>query len=137
MSEYVNPTAPDSRADSLQKTIAEFGAQAKEKLVTRFKQDPARAISVIVAGSILSGFLLGYCLSRMEEENRRDRLVEDGLQEVTNWIRQQGRYIAAPIKEGLEATKSAVEEVSQSGARVGRHLKPFFEKQKRSFRNLF
>jgi hypothetical protein len=137
MSEYVNPTAPDSRADSLQKTIAEFGAQAKEKLVTRFKQDPARAISVIVAGSILSGFLLGYCLSRMEEENRRHRVIEDGLQELVNWFRQRGNAIAVPIKEGLEATKSAVEDVSQSGARIGRHFPPLFGKQKRSFLNPF
>ena len=137
MSENIDPTTPGQHAESLQKTVSAFGARTKEKLETQVRQDPARTISIMVAGSIVTGFVLGYCLSRMEEENRRDRLVEDGLQEVTNWIRQQGRYIAAPIKEGLEATKSAVEEVSQSGARVGRHLKPFFEKQKRPFRNLF
>lgn len=137
MSEYVDPAASESNRDSLQKTIAEFGAQAKERLVTQVKQDPARSISVVVVGSILSGFLLGYCLSRMEEENRRHRVIEDSLQELANWIRQRSSTIAAPIKEGLEAAKSAVEEVSQSGARIGRHLQPFFGKQKRSFLNLF
>lgn len=137
MSESNDPITPEPAAESLQKTVSAFGARTKARLEEQVRQDPARTISIIVAGSMVAGFVLGYCLSRMEEENRRDRLVEDGLQEVTNWIRQQGRNIAAPIKEGLEATKSAVEEVSQSGARVGRHLKPFFEKQKRSFLNLF
>ena len=137
MNEYVDPAAPGSGPDSLQKTIADFGAQAKEKLVTQVKQDPARSITIIIAGSMLAGFLLGYYLSQIEEEKRRHRVIEDSLQELTNWIRQQGSSIVAPIKEGLEATKSVVEEVSQSGARLGRQLQPFFKKQKRSFLNLF
>ena len=69
-----------------------------------------------------------------EAESRRQRLMEDWMQEVANWIREHGRKIAAPIKGGLEATKSAVEEASHSGAR---HVYPFFNKQKRSFLNLF
>jgi len=60
--------------------------------------------------------------------------MEDWMQEVANWIREHGRKIAAPIKGGLEATKSAVEEVSHSDAW---HVYPFFKKQKRSFLNLF
>jgi hypothetical protein len=137
MSEYTDPATPGSNPDSLQKTIAEFGAQAKEKLVTQVQQAPGVSISVIVLGSILSGFLLGYCLSRMEEENKRHRVIEDSLQELANWIRQRSGTIAGPIKEGLEATKSAVEEVSQSGARIGQQLDPLFRKQRRSFLNLF
>jgi hypothetical protein len=137
MSEYIHPTTPEPAAESLQKTVSAFGARTKGKLETQIREDPARTISIIVAGSLVVGFLLGYCLSRMEEENWRDRLVEDRLREITNWIRRQGRNISAPIKEGLEATRSAVEEVSQSGARVGRQLQPFFSKQKRSFLNLF
>lgn len=136
MSENINSSASEAQ-ESLQKTVSEFGARTKEKLVTQVKQDPIRAVTIIAAGSVVTGFLLGYCLSRMEEETRRHRIIEDGLQEVMNWIRQRGGNIAAPIKEGFEATRSAVEEVSQRGARAGRHLQPFFEKQKRSFLNLF
>jgi hypothetical protein len=72
-----------------------------------------------------------------EEENRRHRVTEDGLHELIKWIRQRGSTIAVPIKEGLEAIKSAVEEVSQSGARIGRHFPSLFGKQKCSFLNLF
>jgi hypothetical protein len=64
-------------------------------------------------------------------------LIEGWMQEITNWIREHGRMIAAPIKGGLEATKSAVEEVSRSAAHARVNLQPFFEKQKRSFLNLF
>jgi hypothetical protein len=73
----------------------------------------------------------------MEEESRRQRLMEDWMREAMNWVRQNGRKIATPIKEGLEATKSAVEEVSHSGARISRQARPFFKQQKRSFLNLF
>jgi hypothetical protein len=137
MSKYSDPTTSEPTPESLQKTVSEFGTGTKEKILTQVKQDPAKTISIIVAGAIVTGFLLGYCLSRMEEGNKRHRLIEDGVQEIANWIRQRGRNIAAPIKEGFDATRSAVEEASQSGVRAGRKFQPFFEKQKRSFLNLF
>jgi hypothetical protein len=56
------------------------------------------------------------------------------MKEVTDWIRQNGRKIASPIHDGVEATKSAVGDVSNSTAK---QWLPFFEKQKRSFLNLF
>ena len=59
------------------------------------------------------------------------------MQEVTNWIGRHGRKIAAPIRGSLEATKSAVEEAANSGARTGRQVHPFFEDLKRSFLHLF
>jgi len=119
------------------KTIAELGAQTKEKLLTQVRQEPVKTLSIILGGSILLSVLIGYCISRMEDESRRQRLMEDWMREATDWIRQHGRKIAAPIKDSVEATKSAVEEVSNSSARVGRQFQPFFEKQKRSFLNLF
>ena len=132
MSEVFEPAG-----ESLQKTNSASGAQAKPGSLADLRQEPAKTFSIILAGSIVVSLLLGYWISRMEEQSRRQRLMEDWMQEVTNWIRQHGRKIAAPIREGLEATKSAVEEASHSGARVGRQLQPFLKKQKRSFLNLF
>ena len=132
MSEILEPAS-----ESLQKTISASGAQAKPGSLAHLRQEPAKTFSIILAGSIVVSVLLGYWISRMEEQSRRQRLMEDWMQEVTNWIRQHGRKIAVPIREGLEATKSAVEEVSHSGARVGRQLQPFLKKQRRSFLNLF
>lgn len=137
MSKYPDPTTSQTEQKSLWKTVSEFGAETKERILTQVKQDPARTISIIVAGSIGTGFLLGYWLSRIEEGNRRQRVIEHGVQEIANWIRQQGRNIAAPIKEGLDAAKSAVEQASRSGLRARGLFQPFFEKQKRSFLNFF
>ena len=125
MSEVFEPAG-----ESLQKTNSASGAQAKPGSLADLRQEPAKTFSIILAGSIVISLLLGYWISRMEEQSRRQRLMEDWMQEVTNWIRQHGRKIAAPIREGLE-------EASHSGARVGRQLQPFLKEQKRSFLNLF
>jgi hypothetical protein len=129
MSEIFEPTAEFST-----KKVSVSGVRAKERLLAQVRQEPVKTFSIIIAGSILVSLLLGYCISRMEERSRRQRLMEDWVQEVANWIREHGQKIAAPIKGGLEATKSAVEEVSHSDAW---HVYPFFKKQKRSFLNLF
>jgi hypothetical protein len=127
----------ESTVESSRKTVSDFGTQAKERLLTQVRTEPAKTLSIVLGGAVVLSVLLGYCLSRMEKTSKRERLVEDWMREATDWINQNGRKIAAPIKEGLEATKSAVEGAAQSSARAGRQMQPFFEKQKRSFLNLF
>jgi hypothetical protein len=124
----------EPRVGTFGKTVSELGIQAKEKLSAQVQREPAKTLAIILAGSVLVSAVIGYRISRMEQQSQRQRLIEDWMKEVTDWIRQNGRKIAAPIHEGVEATKSAVEEVSNSTAR---HWLPFFEKQKRSFWNLF
>jgi hypothetical protein len=137
MSEILDSTAQEPVAESSGKTGYALATRAKEKLLTQVKQEPVKTLLIILAGSILTSFLLGYCISRMEEDSTRQRLIEGWMREMTNWIRAHGRMIAAPIKGGLEATKSAVEEVSRSGTRARGRLHPFFQKQKRPFLNFF
>jgi hypothetical protein len=132
MSEILEPAS-----ESLQKTISASGAQAKPGSLAHLRQEPAKTFSIILLASIVVSVLLGYWISRIEKQSRRQHLMEDWMREVTDWIRQHRRKIAAPIREGLEATKSAVEEASHSSARVGRQLHPFLKKQNRSFLNLF
>ena len=93
MSEIFEPT-PES---STKKAYAS-GVRAKERLLAQVRQEPVKTFSIIIAGSILVSLLLGYCISRMEEESRRQRLMEDWMQEVANWIREHGWKIAAPIR---------------------------------------
>jgi hypothetical protein len=132
MSEIFEPAGESGR-----KRNSAFGAGAKEKLLAQVRQEPVKTFSVIIVGSILISALVGYRIFHREEESRRQRLLEDWMREVTNWIGRHGEKIATPIKGSLEATKSAVEEFSNSSARAGRQIQPFFEKQKRSFLNLF
>jgi hypothetical protein len=129
MNEVFEPTV-----GSLRKTVTELGTQAKERFSAQVQREPAKTFSIILGGAILVSILVGYRISRMEEESRRDRFVEDWMREVTNWITRNGRKIADPIHGSLDATKSAVQDVSNSTVR---HWLPFLEKQKRSLFNLF
>jgi hypothetical protein len=126
--------AYEQQADTFKKTVSDFGGQATERFSAQWKRDPAKTLAIILAGSVLVSAVIGYRIATMEHESRRQRLFEDGMKEVTDWIRHNGRKIAAPIQEGVEATRSAVEDVSNSTAK---QWLPFFEKQKRSFLNLF
>src|SRR5580704_13167243 len=126
----------DSSIES-SKEVSAWGAQAKKNLLAQIKQEPTKTFSIILAGSVLVTVLLGYFISRAENQSKQRRLVEDTLREVADWMREHGRSIAGPLKEGFDATKSAVEDVARSSARVGRQWQPFLEKQKRSFLNLF
>ena len=136
MSEILDPTVQPP-VESARKTAAAFGTRAKERLLTQVKKEPAKTFLIVLAGSIVTIFLVGFCLSRVEQESRRQRLIEDWMRQVTNWIGDHGRKAVAPVRGGLEATRSALEEVSRSGERARGQIQPFFEKQKRAFLNLF
>ena len=133
MSETHHPTA-QTGPESATKAVSAFGNRAKDKLLTQVKKEPAKTFFMILTGSMVTGLLIGYCISRAEEESRRQRLIEDWMREVTDWI---GEHSRKAVKGGVQATKSAIEEVSRSGERARGHLQPFFEKQKRSFLHLF
>jgi hypothetical protein len=137
MSEVFDSTAQKPAGESSGKTISACGTTPKENLLTQAKREPAKTFLIVLAGSILTGLLLGYCLFLRQAQSKRQRLIEDWMEEVTNWIREHGRNIAAPVKGGLEAARTAVEEVSHCGANARGDLRPFFKKQKRSFLNLF
>jgi hypothetical protein len=119
------------------KPVSAFGARAKERFLAQVRQEPVKTFAIFFAGSILLGALVGYRISRIREESRRQRVVEDWMREVTSWIGRHGRDIAAPIKTGLETTKAAAEDFSNFRGRVGRRVRPFFEKQKHLFSNLY
>ena len=115
--------------------ISELSAESPTTISQRAK--PVETFLIILAGSVLTSFLIGYWMSHIRKESTRKRLIEDVLQELTNWIREHSQEIADPIKGGLEATKSALERASDSGARLGRRLRPLYKEKKRSFLNLF
>jgi hypothetical protein len=129
MNEVFEPTV-----ESFRKAISGLGTQAKEKLSAQVRREPAKTVSLILAGSIVLSLAIGYQISRMEQQSRRQRLLEDGLLEVRNWIKENGWKIGRPVQEGVEATKSAVHDVSNYAAR--RWL-PFIARQTRSLLNLF
>jgi hypothetical protein len=137
MSEIFDSTAQKPAGESSGKTISACGTTLKEKLLTQAKQEPAIAFLIVLAGSMMTGLLLGYFIFHNQAESRRQRLMEDWMDEVTNWIREHSRDIAAPVKGRLEAARTAVEEVTRRGAQARGRLQAALKKEKRSFLNLF
>ena len=78
MSEIFEPT-PES---STKKAYAS-GVRAKRKAIGTGTTRTGQDVLNITRGSILRSVLIGYSLSRMEDESRRQRLMEDWMQEAT------------------------------------------------------
>ena len=94
----------ESAVDSTKKASA-LGERAKQRLLTHVKQEPARTFSIILAGSVLVSLLIGFQISRMGEESRRQRLLEDGMREVMNWIRLNGEKDSGSAQGGSRSNE--------------------------------
>src|SRR5262245_56105351 len=117
--------------------MSENSKPSAESSTMRILQErPAETSLIILTVSVVTSFLLGYCISHMQKESKQRRSIEDSVQELANWIREHSQKIADPVKAGFEVTKSAFEGASDSGVRFGRRFRPFFAKKKHSFLNL-
>lgn len=94
MSEIFDSTAQEPGAESSGKTSCVFGTRAKEKLLTQVRQEPVKTLLIVLAGSILTSFLLGYCVSRLEEGSQAaalDRRLDAGNNELDPRARPNDR----------------------------------------------
>ena len=91
----------------------------------------------IFIGSVGIGFLLGYLVSRQREAAHREQWAENLSRQIKDWLNEQGRRAAAPLKEGLDYARSAAEQASSKGVEYGRHLNPFYHETKRRFFKIF
>jgi hypothetical protein len=111
--------------------------RTKESVLAGAKEKPAVFLSGAFVATIILSLLIGYWRGRVEEASRRQRIFEQLIPELTKWMKQHGSRLYEPIREGIETTKSAAEEVSRSGANLQRYLRPMIRKQKRKFANFF
>jgi hypothetical protein len=137
MSEAFDPLVQKPDAGLPTNKAIDIVNRARERVLTTTKQQPAVVLSGAFVATILIGLLLGYWMGRIEEASKRQRFLEQFIPELAKWVKQRGRRLAEPIREGIEATKSAVEDVSQSGLNLQRYIRPIVKKQKRRFSNLF
>ena len=91
----------------------------------------------IFIGSVGIGFLLGYLVFRQREAARREQWAENLSRQIKDWLNEQGRRAAAPLKEGLDYARSASEQVATKGVECSRHLNPFYHEAKRRFFKIF
>lgn len=138
MSEAVNPnvyqpSASESEYETEPATESQLGKRARKTL----KEKPVTVFSTLFVGSIVAGLLIGYIGARIREDTSRERLIDEWTRELTKWMRERGGKIANPLKECYEATRSAAEELSQSGARLAQQLNPLIKKRKRTLFGIF
>jgi hypothetical protein len=64
--------------------------------------------TVVTAVSV--GFVLGYLVSRYQQQLLSQSKIDEFIHYAQAWIREQGPKIADPIKQSLESTGSSVEQ---------------------------
>jgi hypothetical protein len=110
-----------------------LGKEAEEKM----KESPAGLLPTLLVGSIVVSLLIGYFVARVQENAKRQKLVDNWMRELNKRMKQHGGMVTNPLKEGFEATRSAVEEASHSAARLAQQFYPFVKKRKRGFFGIF
>lgn len=138
MNEGLNPNVHEPPASEFEyETEPAAKSQLGENAIGVIKGKPAAVFSMLLVGSLVASLLIGYFIGQARSNARRQRQIEDWTRELTRWVRQHGGKIANPLKEGYEATRSAAEDVSLSGARLAQQLNPFTREQKRKFFGMF
>jgi hypothetical protein len=64
--------------------------------------------TVVTAVSV--GFVLGYLVSRYQQQLLSQSKIDEFIHYAQAWIREQGPKIVDPIKQSLESTGSSVEQ---------------------------
>ena len=137
MSEVFNSKDNEPSMDLDDKTENGAGNQLGKEAEEKIKEKPAGLFATLLVGSIVVSLLIGYFVARVQENVKRQRLIDNWMRELNKWMKQHGGMVTNPLKEGFEATRSAVEEASHSGARLAQQFYPFVKKQKRSFFGMF
>jgi hypothetical protein len=63
-----------------------------------------------VVTAVSAGFVLGYLVSRYQQQLLSQSKIDEFIHYAQAWIREQGPKIADPIKQSLESTGSSVEQ---------------------------
>jgi hypothetical protein len=137
MGEVFNSKDNEPSKDLDDKTENGAGNQLGKEAERKIREKPAGLFATLLVGSIVVSLLIGYFVARVQENNKRQCLIDNWMRELNKWMKQHGGMVTNPLKEGFKATRSAVEEASHSGARLAQQFYPFVKKQKRSFFGIF
>jgi hypothetical protein len=98
----------------------------------------SRVNMTVVVTAVAVGFALGYAASHYQELILRQSKIDEFIDDVQAWIREQGPKIAEPIKHGLESTGSSVEQAFKkvSATRPLESLNLFHRQKPRKFLGL-
>ena len=137
MDEKSDPEVEHSRAEYGAEKAVEPLRNSSAGLIHKSREICRDNFLAIFVGAVLISFLLGYLFSRQREAAHREQWAENLSRQIKDWLNEQGRRAAAPLKEGLDYARSAAEQASSKGVKYGRHLNPFYHEAKRRFFKIF
>jgi hypothetical protein len=137
MDEKSDPHVEQSRAEDAAEKPAEPLRNSTTGMIHKAREVGRDNLLAIFVGSIVISFLLGYLVSRQREEAHREQWAENLFRQLKDWLNEQGRRAAVPLKEGLDYARSAAEQASSKGFEYSRHLNPFYHEAKSRFFKIF
>jgi hypothetical protein len=88
---------------------------------------------IVLTGSVVISFLVGYFISQQQEARKRDQWAEILFRQAKHWLTDRGRKTADSVEQGLEYARSAAEEAADRGAEYSRRLNPFHRERRHRF----
>jgi hypothetical protein len=137
MDKKSDPDVEQSREEYGTEKVAEPLRNSSAGVIYKAREVCRDHFLAIVIGSVGIAFLLGYLFSRQREEAHREQWADNLSRQIKDWLNEQGRRAAAPLKEGLDYARSAAQQASSKGVEYGRHLNPFYHETKRGFFKIF
>jgi len=88
---------------------------------------------IVLLGSIVVSFLLGYLLSQEQEAKKQEQWAEILFRQIKNWLAERGRETVGSVEEGLEQARLAAKQAVHQGAKYSRQLNPFQKHARRRY----
>jgi len=98
-----------------------------------WKENLKDKLFIVLLGSVVVSFLLGYFLSQQQEAKKREQWAEILFRQTKNWLTERGRKTAGSLEQGLEYARSAAEHAADKGSDYSRRLNPFHRQQRHRF----
>src|SRR5271166_1408859 len=119
------------------KTVPRNPRNSNDGVIHRAREVGRDNLLAIFIGSVVISFLLGYLVSRQQEEAHREQWAENLFRQLKEWLNEQGRRASVPLEGGLVYARSAAVQASSKGVEYSRHLNPFCHEAKSRFFKVF
>jgi hypothetical protein len=98
-----------------------------------WKENLKGNLFIILVGSVVLSFMLGYYIAQQQETAKREKWAEILFRQAKSWLTESGRKAASAVEHGRDYARSAVEQASGTGAEYSRRLNPFHRELPRRF----
>jgi hypothetical protein len=98
--------------------------------MSSWKENLKDNLFIVLVGSVVISFLVGYFISQQQEARKRDQWAEILFRQAKHWVTDRGRKTANSVEQGLEYARSAAEEAADRGADYSRRLNPFHRERR-------